>query len=116
MGNPFNPVTPDRAAVNMSKLYISWKLLTQDIIGHISFLTYLSCATGHMASYLTNETLPAEGTNCQSVGTTRMNSTLLLTILSPIGSPITIDIDVKVKMVVAISHDIPRFVILKIEI
>ncbi len=60
----FDPATPYAGAVAASKILPGSRLLTVNGWGHVTVVTGSNCADRHVATYLLNGTLPAEGTQC----------------------------------------------------
>jgi pimeloyl-ACP methyl ester carboxylesterase len=64
IGNRYDPATPYRNAVKVSRLLPNSTLLSVDGVGHASLLTS-SCATALTAQYLLTGAAPAAGTVCR---------------------------------------------------
>ncbi|KAL0948912.1 hypothetical protein HGRIS_009021 [Hohenbuehelia grisea] len=64
IGNTADPVTPLRSAHKMAKSFPGSVVLTQDSPGHCSIAAPSMCTFLHVRRYLTEGTLPVEGTVC----------------------------------------------------
>lgn len=65
IGNTIDPVTPHRAAEKMTKLFGGARLLTQDCVGHASVAAVSACTYKYMRQYISDASLPNEGTVCE---------------------------------------------------
>ncbi len=65
IGNTFDPATPYRGAVAMSRQLARARLLTMDGYGHTALLNPSSCVNRYESRYFIKGTLPPSGTRCQ---------------------------------------------------
>ena len=64
VGTTTDPATPYHDAVSTSRELANARLLTLDGWGHTAFLQGSTCIDQYEASYLIDDTLPAQGTTC----------------------------------------------------
>lgn len=64
VGNTFDPATPYTSSQAMAAALADGHLLTVDGFGHTELLNPSACAQQHIADYLLDGTVPAEGTRC----------------------------------------------------
>ena len=64
IGNTFDPATPYRSAVAMSRRLARARLLTLDGYGHTALLNPSACVIRYQDEYLTRGTLPPPGARC----------------------------------------------------
>jgi pimeloyl-ACP methyl ester carboxylesterase len=67
--NTFDPNTPYRGAVAMTRELARARLLTVDGYGHGVLVNHSACATRHISRYLIKQALPPNGTVCQQDNT-----------------------------------------------
>ena len=80
IGNTFDPATPFASSQRMAAELADGHFLTVEGFGHTELLNLSRCAQDHVAAYLIDGTVPAEGTICRQDGL----AVLLLT--SPLDS------------------------------
>ncbi|MGA8117997.1 MAG: alpha/beta hydrolase [Actinocatenispora sp.] len=68
IGNTFDPATPLRGAVAMSRKLARARLLTMDGYGHTALLNPSACVNRYEARYFVSGALPPRGTRCAQDG------------------------------------------------
>ena len=68
IGNTFDPATPLRGAVVMSKVLGRARLLTMDGYGHTALLNPSSCVSRYESRYFIKGSLPPKGARCKQDG------------------------------------------------
>ncbi len=69
IGNTFDPATPLRGAVAMTRELGRARLLTVDGYGHTALINPSACVKRHEARYLVSGVLPPKGSRCAQDGT-----------------------------------------------